>query len=230
MAKQKQQQEEPKKDRRTCDGCGNSLDTGVFSGEEYVAITATPEHEILVCGGGRGHRGAKQACVLKALQKISACPGCARQIDWPVETLCDRCGNKIDLADRIQNSEDESRSWRTFKVWELVAQAAHDREERLAAVRILRLAAHASGAPTRGLQDGDDHTHEVRLEITEKQGAAVEELVQAVVDYGRVRYRVGFEEGRSVLLGLAKGSITPDQFAAEEAKKTKGVDRDGDGE
>ncbi len=203
-----------------CAGCGHDHrvpdPSDPFDRATYRSIQIAPDVEVAVCGGGKAMNGAKIGCVIKACRKASLCPGCGDELsDWPIKTLCENCGKKIDLAERVQKQEETRRRRIEITQYE-VLEPPYGQEETRAVGAILDLLVDVTGSEKTGSTSGT-----VWAEVTEKQAEAIGAFVEDLKMLYRSARNAGHAEGRNVLFGLASGKLTVDELERHEVEKAR---------
>lgn len=199
-----------------CDGCGRACGNDPHDGADYATIDIAPGIEGRVCCGGRTSNGAKLSCALKAYQKASACPGCGDKIgDWPINYLCESCGKKIDLAERVQRQESKRRMVLELRDYDVV-ESPFNEEERQAVAAVLNLVGPITGTERYRVSHGSR-----TVEVTEEQAEAIGMLTAALKKLYRTARAAGHDEGRSILFGLASGKLSIDELEKVEIEKSR---------
>lgn len=205
-----------------CAGCGKMIDTEIYASDRWTTFDLAPGRKVYVCGSSRSTlRGAKLSCVQTLLEKNKVCQGCGGELQyWPIQRICDECLTKLDYAEEVQKDRRLKRETVTFKASDVSRVAWHSSQYAQAAVAIrdviLRVAAAAS-AKKPYVRSAD----EVQIRVRARQVKALGRVTKAMHDLWESAHAIGYEEGRNLLMGLATGKLTPDQFSEKELERAR---------
>lgn len=204
-----------------CEGCGKRLNDEPYHSEPY-STTNVAGRDVYLCGGGRSYKGVKRECLLKALTKLSLCPGCGEEVHhWPIETICDGCKRDLDMASKVKENKTEIPVHRKLPSWYSIARSSSDEdaEHREAEKPIKEFLAVLARilSPKSHVNDYGDAT----VEIKTSQVEALGELPKAIEGLWRAAHEVGRRRGKNLLLGLATGEVSVEEFSERDVARAR---------
>jgi hypothetical protein len=220
-----------------CSGCGST-------DREQVEFEYGPLVTVMVCGGALkdpsrpfSARHPKAACVRAYIAKDAPCPGCGRPSEWAAtHGVCRDCHKRIADMLRAEASADttprrwwEINDYRLFNVDDDQQGPSSEVTEKLALSLVAFMGANAGvgkappGTIIAGTvpMGGDRPGLASPLEalLTDKQAKAMDEFARAARAWGQRLYDAGKAYGGNMLVRLARGEVTVDEF--EDGRKPK---------
>jgi hypothetical protein len=223
----------------TCAGCGATLRSGYGSLLTKIRVGSG---EAVVCPGRGRHSGGKQSCVEAARKKASRCPGCDKEHTEP-GTLCEKCdealakhreaGKALGGIVTLVLDELGPSLYGTREYYKEGASVA--RLEQLS--KFLAQACTLPGYLVRGRSSTRDFesvlpTPKVKktgwsneysgvcATVTHEQADALRKFADGLRDVLRAQRMAGREEGRALLVGLASGKLTVNEWQEKDEQLT----------
>jgi len=216
-----------------CTGCGQVR--GSQFGRPLKQVIIGVSTTVYLCDGRQGLRPpGKQAyleyayvsatCLRRVRDKFQLCPGCGEEGQTP-GTICDDCHASIE-RDHATFSE-ELHVYRVNTSYIMGQYLGGDRQKALerAARHLARaVAGHRywqnGTGNARSTVGSPKHRHDSGLaadpcvELTESQAKALQQFSEIMEDVSAAIYEDGKEDGRNLLLGLARGEMTTADYEA----------------
>lgn len=222
-----------------CAGCGKLPGPGLRQRQHEVEIGHSTK--VWLCEGRLtiprtlrtptyyASASVSATCLRAARQRLAVCPGCGEE-GWEPGTICGACFAAIE-RDREAGGQKLGRYVLCTSYLLGVYIGGFERQDKIR--EAARTLARAVGRVVRsrdyeakhiGGHAGDALAADPCVEMTERQAEALEKFSALMREVSAAWYDAGKEEGRSLLLGLARGDIRIADYE-ERVERRKGAKR-----
>lgn len=210
---------EAAKKANVCFGCGAAFKMGRSSGSPYAAPVELGGDmpDPLVCARQHGY-AAYKACAEKARKRAPCCPGCGALLGDHLEKLqlCEACQKLLDLGDRVKDEKLTSVEFRGWMIGPRMNDEEEDRELRDEFVVLLAKAVSRTGKVRTSYHGTDPSTT-----VTVAQAEAITKMKEKLDHLMTLQRELGRQEGGNLLVRLARGEMTPQEWRKLEDESTE---------